>query len=223
MAPHCGRLCARQAGHADLRLPPALDRPIGALKNRQQLFVLLQCAAVSGQHGGGHRMLHRRHPLLPVSPAGHRRVAPQAAGHMGVGGNFVPFDKVARAVAAKYGIRRVFSIGIRAGSQWLPVRLRCCGRAHSRGAYSSGGPHRGCRRSLPAHSPGISATGALPVMTARPSSFSGVLNSAQRRCRSAMARPTQSCGTSSRKSYQGSSRTACPRAAAVRSPCRTAR
>ena len=89
--------------------PPALDRPIGALKNRQQLFVLLQCAAVSGSTAagiGGFRFFLFR--LL-----GTGRVAPQAAGHMGVGGNFVPFDKVARAVAAKYGIRRVFSIGIR--------------------------------------------------------------------------------------------------------------
>ena len=58
-------------------------------ENRQQLFVLLQCAAVSGSTARASE-LHRRHPLLLFRLLGTGRVAPQAAGHMGRGRELRP-------------------------------------------------------------------------------------------------------------------------------------
>lgn len=51
----------------------------------------------------------------------------------------------------------------------------------------------------------------------------GASNSALSRGISASARPTDSCGRRSVKSYHGSKSTHSPRSCAVRSPCLTAR
>ena len=65
----------------------------------------------------------------------------------------------------------------------------------------------------------VVATGAVPVKMARSPTCSGPSKVPDIRWMSAMARPTYSAGSSSRKAYQGSSKMLWAR----RRPCRTAR
>ncbi len=77
--------------------------------------------------------------------------------------------------------------------------------AGSRRTRTPDGPCRGCRRSRPWRSRASRIIGQTPASTAYWPSISGGSNVPDMRCMSDMARPSMSCGMSSRKRYHGSS------------------
>ena len=90
-------------------LAPVLDLAVGALKNSQQLLVLLQRVPV----GVGPAVPEGTVAVvLGVGLSGGGQTPGQTAGHMGLGGDFVPLDVVPRPVGAEHRVRRVLHIGV---------------------------------------------------------------------------------------------------------------